>query len=150
MGHSHTNLVYHIVFSTKGRQPLLTTDIRPRLFDYVGGAIHSEGGAPISINGVADHIHLLVTLRQDKALSDVLRTIKANSSGWIHRTFAGLEGFAWQNGYGAFSVSQSQVERAKYYIANQERHHQRKSFKEEYVALLEAHGISYDEKYLWE
>ncbi len=150
MGHSYTNLLYHVVFSTKERHPWLDPEISTRLYDYLGGAIRSEGGTSMSINGCADHIHILAKLRQDKAVSDVLRAIKANSSGWIHFTFRALRGFAWQSGYGAFSVSQSQVEKVQRYIANQQRHHQRVSFKEELIALLDAHGIEYDERYLWD
>ena len=150
MGHSYTNLLCHVVFSTKERHPWLDPEISTRLYEYLGGAIRSEGGASISINGCADHIHLLARLRQDKAVSDVLRAIKANSSGWIHRTFPALRGFAWHSGYGAFSVSQSQVDKVQRYIANQQRHHERVSFKEEFIALLDAHGIEYDERYLWD
>jgi putative transposase len=150
MGHSYTNLLYHIVFSTKERQPWLDAEISTRLYDYIGGAIRSEGGASLGINGCPDHIHLLARLRQDRAVSDFLRAIKANSSGWIHRTFRASGDFAWQSGYGAFSVSQSQVEKVQQYVANQQRHHQRVSFKEEFLALLNAHGIEYDERYLWD
>jgi putative transposase len=150
MGHSYTNLLYHIVFSTKERQPLLGTEINPRLYDYLGGAIRSEGGQSLSINGCADHVHVLARLRQDKAVSDVLRAIKANSSGWIHRTFPGSRDFAWQRGYGAFSVSQYEAQTVQQYIANQQGHHQRVSFKEEFISLLDAHGIEYDERYLWD
>src|SRR5262245_8242039 len=150
MGHSYTNLLYHIVFSTKERHPWLNIEISARLYDYLGGAIRGEGGTSISVNGCPDHIHILAKLKQDKAVSDVLRAVKANSFGWIHRTFNALRGFAWQSGYGAFSVSQSQSEKVKQYIANQPEHHQRVSFKEEFIALLEAHGIEYDEKYLWD
>jgi REP element-mobilizing transposase RayT len=150
MGHSYTNLLYHIVFSTKERQPWLDTEISPRLYDYLGGAIRSEGGASLGINGCPDHIHLLARLRQDKALSDFLRAIKANSSGWIHRAFSGSRDFAWQGGYGAFSVSQSHIDKVQRYIANQQARHELVSFKEEFVALLDAHGIEYDERYLWD
>ena len=150
MGHSYTNLLYHIVFSTERREPWLDADMSPRLYDYLGGAIRSEGGISLAMNGCPDHLHVLAKLRQDKAVSDVLRSIKANSSGWIHREFDTLRSFAWQSGYGAFTVSQSQVEKVKLYIANQQQHHQRVSFKEEFIALLEAHGIEYDERYLWD
>jgi putative transposase len=150
MPHSYTNLLYHLVFSTKERRPWLDADLRPRLFEYLGGAIRSQGGFAILINGVADHIHILARFRQDKALSEVLRDIKANSSGWIHRTFPTLASFAWQQGYGAFTVSPSQEDRVRQYIANQEVHHRTVSFQEEFVALLRAHGIEFDERYLWE
>ena len=149
MGHSYTNLLYHIVFSTKERRSALDSEINARLYDYLGGAVRSEGGSSLAINGCADHIHMLARLRQEKAVADVLRAIKANSSGWIHRTFPGSRDFAWQAGYGAFSVSQSQAETVQRYIANQQSHHQRVSFKEEFVALLNEHGIEYDERYLW-
>src|SRR5262249_7771185 len=127
VSHSHTNLLYHIVFSTQERQPWLDAETSARLYAYLGGAIRSEGGTSLSINGCTDHIHILAKLRQDKAVSEVLRGIKANSSGWIHRTFRPLRAFAWQKGYGAFSVSQSQVDKVKRYIAGQQRHHQRVS-----------------------
>ena len=150
MGHSYTNLLYHIVFSTKDRRVWLDEETSPRLYDYLGGAIRSEGGIAIIINGCNDHVHILAKLRQDKAVADVLRSMKANSSAWIHRTFSRSADFAWQGGYGAFTVSESQVEKVRQYIANQQTHHQRVSFREEFIALLSAHGIEYDERYLWE
>jgi putative transposase len=150
MGHSCTNLLYHIVFSTKERRSALDSEINARLYDYLGGAVRSEGGSSLAINVCADYIHMLARLRQDKAVSNVVRAIKANSSGWIHRTFNGSRDFAWQRGYGAFNVSQSQVETVQRYIANQQSRHKRVSFKEELISLLEAHGIEYDEKYLWD
>lgn len=103
MGHSYTNLLYHIVFSTKERQPWLVPEISTRLHEYLAGAIRSEGGTSLGINGCADHIHILARMRQDKTVSEVLRAIKANSSGWIHRTFPGARDFVWQSGYGALA-----------------------------------------------
>jgi len=150
LGHSYNNLLYHIVFSTKARHPWLDAEISTRLYEYLGGAIRSEGGTTLGINGCPDHVHILAKLRQDKAVSELLRGLKANSSGWIHRTFRPLREFAWQTGYGAFTVSQSQAGNVGRYIANQERHHQRVSFKEEFIVLLQAHGIDYDERYLWD
>src|SRR5437016_3786384 len=94
MPHSYTQLLYHIVFSTKERRPTLNADIRPRVHQYLGGAIRDEGGTALLVNGIEDHVHILAHLRQDKAISDVLRSIKANSSGWIHRTFPDRELFA--------------------------------------------------------
>jgi putative transposase len=150
MSHSHTNLLYHFVFSTKERRPFLHAEIRPRVFEYLGGAIRGEGGIALLVGGMPDHVHILCKLRQDKAVAEVMRDVKANSSGWIHRTFPELRDFAWQAGYGAFTVSQSQVERVRLYIANQEEHHRKYSFQEEFIRLLKAHGIEYDERYLWE
>jgi REP element-mobilizing transposase RayT len=149
MGHSYTNLLYHIIFSTKDRFPWLSDGIRPRLYDYLGGAVRNEGGAVLIINGMKDHVHIFARLRQDKSLSEFLRAIKASSSGWMHRTFMDQRGIAWQGGYGAFTVSQSQINRVKRYILNQESHHRRVSFQEELLALLKAHEVSFDERYLW-
>ena len=147
---SYTNLLYHLVFSTKRREPWLNAELRPRLCEYLGGGIRAEKGIALAINSMPDHVHILAKLRQDKAVSDILRGIKANSSGWIHRTFPELKGFAWQEGYGAFTVSHSQVDRVREYIRDQEKHHQRSTFQEEFLRLLKAHGIEFDEKYLWE
>ena len=109
MAHSYTCLLYHLVFSTKDREPWLQAELRPGLWEYLSGAIRSEGGFCLIANGVSDHVHLLARLRQDKAISEVLRSIKANSSGWIHDAFPKLRGFHWQEGYGAFTVSKSQI-----------------------------------------
>jgi putative transposase len=149
MAHSYTCLLYHLVFSTKDREPWLQAELRPRLWEYLSGAIRSEGGFCLIANGVSDHVHLLARLRQDKAISEVLRSIKANSSGWIHDAFPKLRGFHWQEGYGAFTVSKSQMEAVRRYIAGQEAHHRKVTFQEEFLALLKAHEIEYDERYLW-
>lgn len=148
MGSSYCNLLYHIVFSTKEREPWLSATIRPRIHEYLGGAIRSEEGTALIVNGTSDHVHLLARLRQDKAVSKTVGEIKANSSGWISRTFDGLAGFAWQEGYGAFTVSESQVPKVRHYIAKQEEHHQSVSFRDELKALLKAHGLPFDERYL--
>jgi REP element-mobilizing transposase RayT len=150
MSHSYTQLLYHIVFSTKERRPWIEPELASRLHPYLGGAIRDEGGVALVINGVADHVHILGRLRQDRAVSDVLRAIKANSSGWAHREFPALSTFAWQEGFAAFTVSQSQSMRVKAYIANQEEHHRRRSFQNEFIALLKAHGIEFDERYVFD
>ncbi len=148
MPRSCTNLLYHIVFATKNRHPWLAPDIRPRVHEYLGGIVRGAGGIALAIGGTEDHVHLLIKTRADQSIADVVRIIKANSSGWVHDTFAGLREFGWQDGYGAFTVSQSQVEALQRYIANQEEHHRRYSFREEFIRLLQAHGIEFDEKYL--
>src|SRR5215204_5282895 len=109
MPRSYTNLIYHIVFSTKNREPMITPEREERLYEYIGGIIRVLGGILLIINGVEDHVHILTKLRPDKALSDVLRELKASSSGWMHDLFPEASEFAWQNGYGAFTVSESQV-----------------------------------------
>lgn len=149
MPQSYTNLIYHLVFSTKNRQSLITDKIKLRLYDYIGGTIRKQGGIALAINGMADHVHVLAKLRPDKSLSDVLRDLKANSSGWMQEVFPELKHFSWQNGYGAFTVSTSQIEKVKEYIANQEKHHRKfSSFRDEFIKLLRANEIEFDEKYL--
>jgi REP element-mobilizing transposase RayT len=148
MSDSYTNLLYHIVFSTKDRQPLLTDAYQSRLYDYIGGTIRNLGGISLGINGTEDHVHVLAKLRPDKAVSDVLRDLKANASGWMHDVFPDLKDFSWQRGYGAFTVSASNVAKVQDYIARQKEHHQKKTFRDEFIEFLKANGIEYDEKYI--
>jgi REP element-mobilizing transposase RayT len=148
MGSSYCNLLYHIVFSTKRREPWLTAEICSRTHEYLGGAIRNEEGIAMIINGTADHVHILAKLRQDKAISKLIGELKANSSGWISRTFEDCAGFAWQEGYGAFTVSQSQLFKVHRYIEKQEEHHRCVSFLEEFKVLLKAHDLPFDERYL--
>jgi REP element-mobilizing transposase RayT len=150
MPQSYTCLHYHLVFSTKGRAPDITTEIRQRLWEYLGGIVNGAGGIPIQIGGTEDHVHLLVTLRQQPALADFMRELKAGSSGWIHHTFPAPKDFRWQTGYGAFTVSHSALEIVKLYILNQEEHHKKQDYQDEFRALLIKHGIEFDEKYLYE
>lgn len=149
MPQSYSSLLYHLVFSTKDRELWLQAELRPRLCEYLSGAIRSEGGFCLLANGISDHVHLLARLRQDRAVSDVLRSIKANSSGWIHDGFPKLGSFHWQDGYGAFTVSRSQMETVRRYIANQETNPRKLTFQEEFLALLKVYEIDYDERYLW-
>jgi REP-associated tyrosine transposase len=148
MSSSHCNLLYHIVFSAKDREAWMIRSIRSRIHEYVGGAIRGEGGIAVIIDGTADHVHILAKLRQDKALSKVIGEVKANSSGWISRTFTECRGFAWQEGYGAFTVSESQVPKLRSYIERQEEHHRTVSFLEEFKVILRAHGLPFDGRYL--
>jgi REP element-mobilizing transposase RayT len=113
MAKSYTNLLYHFVFATKNRQPLIVGAAQTQLYDYLGGTVRRLGGVSLGVNGTADHVHLLAKLRPDRAVSDVLRDVKANASGWLHEVFPDLKDFSWQNGYGAFTVSFSQVERCE-------------------------------------
>jgi REP element-mobilizing transposase RayT len=148
MAQSFTNLLYHLVFSTKDRTPTITNEIESRLHEYLGGMVKEHGGIAIAVNGMPDHVHLLVKLRQDRALSDFLRDLKAISSGWVHDTFPSAGGFAWQNGYAAFTVSEFRAAKVVEYIRNQKRHHEKVSTLEELKILLKAHKIAFDEKYL--
>ena len=149
MSKSYTNLIYHIVFSTKDRQPLITNQHKERLYEYIGGTIRGLGGILLAINGMPDHVHVLAKLRPDKAVAAVLRDLKANSSGWMHDVFPDLLEFKWQRGYGAFTVSASQIERVAKYIADQEMHHAKQPFRDEFVGLLKVNEVEFDEEYLF-
>ena len=148
MSDSYTNLLYHIVFSTKDRRPLIPSEYEVRLYDYLGGTIRKAGGISLELNGTEDHVHVLAKLRPDCALSDVLRNLKANATGWMHDVFPSLENFSWQRGYGAFTVSQSNVEAVRQYIARQKEHHQKISFRDEFIQFLRENGIEYDERFI--
>ena len=148
MADSDTNPLYHIVFSTKDRRPLITPEHEVRLYDYLGGTIRKVGGVSLELNGTEDHIHLLAKLRPDCALSDVLRELKANATGWMHDVFPSVKNFSWQRGYGAFTVSQSNVESVRRYIARQKEHHRKFSFRDEFIQFLKENGIEYDERFI--
>jgi REP element-mobilizing transposase RayT len=150
MPQTFTCLHYHLVFSTKRREPAITPELRPRLWDYPGGIFRGEGGIPIQVGGTADHVHLLVTPTQRRALAECMRVLKANSSGWAHDTFPSAAGFWWQDGYGAFTVSHSALDRVKAYNTNQEEHHRQRTFQEEFRELLIRHGVEFNEQYLWD
>ena len=147
---TYSKLLYHFVFSTKGRRPSITFDAAPRLHEYMGGIVRSINGSALRIGGMPDHVHLLIRWRTDETVAALMRTVKARSSAWVHDTFPALRGFAWQDGYGVFTVSQSQVAGVEQYIANQSEHHRTRSFQEELVEFLRAHEIEYDERYIWD
>ena len=149
MGSTLTRLVFHVVFSTKNREPFITNSVRDELYRYIGGVVTQEGGVLLEIGGIADHVHLLLTLKPSQTLSNLMQKIKGNSSKWVNETSKLSVHFGWQEGYGAFSVSASQVETVQNYIKNQETHHRRISFKDEFVQFLEKHNIEYNERYLW-
>lgn len=150
MAHTYTSLHYHCIFSTRNREPHIDVDLRPKLFPYMGGIVRSIGGSALLINGVADHVHMLMSLPARLTMADAMRLIKTNSSKWIHEQSPARSSFSWQTGYGAFSVSKSTVNDVSAYIANQEQHHQKMTFKEEFIAFLKRHELEYDERYIWE
>jgi len=150
MAHSFTHLLSHVVFSTKNRAQQLDIELRDRLFPYMSGIINELGGSVSTINGTKDHIHMLLRLPAATPLADAMRVLKTNSSRWVHETWAARRSFAWQTGYGAFSVSQSVADEFVRYIQNQAEHHRSMTFQEELIALLKRHGIEYDERYMWE
>jgi hypothetical protein len=130
--------------------PTLESDLKERLFLYMGGIFRELGATPLLINGPTDHVHILAVLPARLAPAEILNIVKSNSSGWVHKTFPVRRAFAWQTGYAAFGVSPSQKQTVLEYITNQEEHHRRISFKEEFLTFLKKHEIEYDEKYLWE
>jgi len=148
MASTVSNLLVHVVFSTKNREPRISPEIQPDLHAYLGGIVRSEGGVALGIGGMPDHVHLLVRVKPALAVATLVRQMKAKSSRWMRQHRAGDPGFAWQSGYGAFSVSESQVGAVRRYIANQAKHHRRRSFREELFELLEKQGIEYDERYI--
>jgi putative transposase len=143
---SYTSLKYHIVFSTRYREPVLEPAWRKRLYDYFGGCFRTAGGVLTEMNGAFDHVHALAGLRATHCLADVLRDVKRATSSWIHQTI-GIS-FHWQEGYGAFTVSPHDCAGLIRYIRDQEEHHRVRTFREEYEALLREHGIEFDERYL--
>ncbi len=145
-----TNLLFHIVYSTKYRKPVIQKSWQDDLYGYVGGIIRNHKGTLLCMGGVMDHVHLLAKLSPTIAVSDMLRLIKSNSSTMVNETMRPRIPFEWQPGYAAFSVSESQYERVRDYILNQEEHHRKKSFQEEFIELLEKHNIAYDLRYVFE
>jgi REP element-mobilizing transposase RayT len=148
MAHTFSNLMYHLVFSTSQRRPLLQEVNLPSLTRIIGGIIHQRDGKLLAFNAIPDHIHALAILHPKHAISDMLRDIKAISSDWVHEQ--GTREFAWQNGYSAFTVSKSVAQSVEEYIARQIEHHTKQSFEEELIALLEKHGIDYDPRFVFD
>lgn len=136
MSGTYSQLLLHGVFSTNHREPWITAEVAERLYPYIGG--------------IEDHVHLYWRWRPDESVSNLMRTVKARSSRWIHETFPALTDFAWQEGYGVFSVSKSQEPAVKSYIAGQREHHQQTDYKSEFLKLLRAHDVEFDERYVFD
>jgi len=147
MPSTYLSLHYHIVFSTRRREPAIAELWRTRLFEYLGGTVNGLAGQSQGVGGTADHVHLLVGLKATHRLSDFLRELKKASSIWVHQEI-GVKGFGWQEGYGAFTVSPNARDHVRTYIAGQEEHHRARTFREELVELLERAGVEYEPKYL--
>ncbi len=148
MAHTFTSILVHAVFSTSGRSPLLSDDVRPEMHAYLGGILRQLQAVPIVVGGTANHVHLLARLPADLAVADCLRVVKTNSSRWAKERWPRRRAFAWQSGYGAFSVSESRRGAVIRYIQNQEQHHRRISFQEEFLKLLSSHGVEFDARYI--
>ena len=147
---TYSQILLHIVFSTKDRAPWITPEISERLYPYIGGIIRAERGVLYDIGGIEDHVHLYLRWRPDGAVSDLMRTVKARSSKWVHDTFPALGAFSWQEGFGVFTVSKSQEGAVKAYIVGQHEHHKKEDFKSELLRLLRAHGVEFDERYVFD
>lgn len=150
MGSTFTNLLYHLVFSTKNRNDWIQNGFRNALYSYIGGIIRSEKGKMITIGGTTNHLHILAKFSQCATVSNMLQHIKGNSSKWLNEQEFMPFRFSWQTGYGAFTVSESMVDMVSKYIENQETHHKKMTFQQEFLMLLKKHHIEYDEKYLWD
>ena len=148
MANTYTCLHYHIIFSTKDREPWLRKDAQPRVWSYLGGIARENHINPLCIGGMEDHLHMLLGLPPNLSVSDAVKRVKGGSSLWVKETFPGCLSFAWQDGYGAFAVSKSLLTEVDAYIRGQAEHHRFRTFREEYCAFLDKHGISYDERYL--
>lgn len=140
----------HVVFSTKQQQMFIDNALQARLYEYIGGTLRKNGNILLAAGGMPDHVHLLISLGKESAISETVRLVKANSSKWGHATFSNQEQFAWQSGYGAFAVSFSHLANARKYIANQHEHHQRLTLQDELKTLLQRHHVEYDEQFLWD
>lgn len=150
MAQSLAQIYIHIVFSTKERYPFIQTDTESELCAYLAGSIKRMDGIPCLINGTADHVHILSTLPRTLTIAKFIEGVKRPSSQWIKTKGGMYQKFAWQNGYGAFSVSSSRVNSVKHYIAGQKEHHREVTFKEEFLEFLQKYNIQYDERYLWD
>jgi len=150
MGHTYSNLLFHTIFGTKDRRPLIAEESRQRLYEYMAGIARNEFGRALVIGGVEDHVHGLLSLRTDVPIAEAMRKWKSLSSGWVHKTFPQQQAFAWQSGYAAFSVSHSMTGRVTRYINEQQAHHRKRTFEEEFMAFLDAHGVEYDPKNVWD
>jgi len=149
MGQSLSYLLVHSVFSTKDRHPFLRSEeTRNEIYAYMAGILKNLECHPVKIGGVDDHVHILISLSKNMAFSQLIGRLKGSSSKRLKEK--GVQGFAWQNGYGAFSVSESNVEAVTAYITNQDEHHRKFSFQEEFRELLKRHRIAFDEKYVWD
>jgi REP element-mobilizing transposase RayT len=148
MSHTYCNSTFHCVFSTKERRKTILPEIQPRLWAYMGGVAREHQMKALSVGGMEDHVHLLLSLPSSMPIAEAMREIKSASSLWMHET-CGIEGFEWQEGYGAFSVGWAQVNATLAYIARQEEHHRKRNFQAEFIAFLKKHQIEYDPRYVW-
>lgn len=148
MPHTSGNTLLHFIFSTAQRRPLIKPEFRDDLFAYLGGIVREMRGTALMINGDVDHVHMLIRVQPVHSAAAIVRVFKTNSSRWVREKHSPK--FGWQTGYGAFSVSESNVAPVTRYIAGQHEHHKKRSFQEEFVAFLKRNHVEYDERYIWD
>ncbi len=150
MANTYTQLNVQTVFAVRGRENILTSEFRDKLFEYISGILRNSKQYPLAVNGYKDHVHIFFELNPDTSLSDVLEIVKSNSSKWINSNQLVMGRFEWQRGFGGFTYSKSQRNNIIQYIMNQENHHKTRSFRKEYLELLKKFEMEYDERYIFE
>ena len=150
MPHSYVHCPVHYIFSTKGRRKFIVPEIRERLWAYMGGIARENKMSALAVGGTGDHAHVLISLSSTLPIAKAVQLVKGGSSKWVSETFPSARDFEWQEGYAAFAVSASALDKAREYIARQEEHHRKLTFEEEYVAFLEKHGVPYDPRYVFD
>lgn len=148
MPHSYVSNLMHCTFGTKERIPFIEPELETRLWPYIGGIARDNRMKALAVGGIADHIHALLSLPATMSFAKAVQLMKGGSSKWVHEAFTKYQRFAWQEGYGAFSVSRSQIGKTISYIQEQKEHHRKKTFQEEFLELLDRHGIEYDRRYI--
>ncbi len=149
MTHSYTKLSYHLVWSTKNRHPLIINEVKTPLYNYIKGIIKNESCFTFAINGMADHIHILVDITSRLTVPDFVRTLKTQSSKWMRSSDPSFKDFAWQEGYAAFTVGYSTLDSVSKYIEDQEEHHKTMSFEDEFISFLNKQGIPFDQRFVF-
>ena len=149
MPHSYVSNLMHCVFSTKERFPIIEAELESRLWAYLGGIARENKMRALAIGGTVDHVHTLLSLPATMDVAKAVQLIKGGSSKWVHDNFREHRKFAWQDGYGAFSVSASQLDRTIAYINGQKEHHRKRTFEDEFIELLDKHGVEYDRRYVF-
>ena len=149
MAHSYAQCLFHCVFSTKGRRNLIPASAQDRLWAYLGGIARANDITALAVGGTSDHAHVLLSLPATMPVAKAIQLVKAGSSKWLHETIPTLRGFAWQEGYGAFSIGVSQVAGTVRYINRQAEHHRTQTFEEEYIAFLRRNGVEFDQRYVF-
>lgn len=150
MPQSLSLVILHVIFSTKQRRPILGPSVRPKLHAYLAAVARNAGCEAYRVGGVADHVHLAIRLSRTTTVASLVESLKTTSSKWLKTQHPDLACFSWQRGYGCFSVSPSGLEPLRHYIENQERHHQRRTFQDEFRLFLRRYGVGYDEAYVWD